>query len=71
MPDSVIYMVLTFSMEKQDRSMCSTMKRVSYRRHSETYLNNVWTGLMWLLLHRGLPAEAVFDLVGLYIQKTQ
>jgi len=28
---------------------------------AKRYTNNVWTGLMWVLLHRGLPPDAVFE----------
>ena len=52
---------LTFSMEKQDRFYVFTLNGFPTEDTAKTYINNVWTGLMWLLLHLGLPAEAVFE----------
>jgi hypothetical protein len=51
---------LTFSLKKQDRFYVFTINGFSTEDGAKNYINNVWAGLMWLLLHRGLPPDAVF-----------
>lgn len=52
---------LTFTLKKQDRFYVFTISVFSTEDSAKNYTNNVWAGLMWLLLHRGLPPNAVFE----------
>ena len=52
---------LTFSLKKQDRFYVFTINGFPTEDTAKRYINNVWAGLMWVLLHRGLPPDAVFE----------
>lgn len=52
---------LTFSLKKQDRFYVFTINGFPTEDTAKRYVNNVWAGLMWVLLHRGLPPDAVFE----------
>ncbi len=52
---------LTFSLKKQDRFYVFTINGFPSEDTAKRYINNVWAGLMWVLLHRGLPPDAVFE----------
>lgn len=51
---------LTFLLKKQDRFYVFTIAGFPTEDAAKRYINNVWAGLMWVLLHRGLPPDAVF-----------
>lgn len=53
---------LTFSLKKQDRFYVFTINGFPTEDTAKHYINNVWAGLMWVLLDRGLPLEAAFEL---------
>jgi len=52
---------LTFSLVKQDTFYVLTIKGFPTEETARHYINNVWAGLMWVLLHRGLPPEAILE----------
>lgn len=52
---------LTFSLKKQDRFYVFTINGFHTEEAAKSYINNVWAGLMWLLLHRGLTPDAVWE----------
>lgn len=52
---------LTFSLKKQDRFYVFTINGFPTEDTDKRYINNVWSGLMWVLLRRGLPPDAVFE----------
>jgi hypothetical protein len=53
---------LTFSLKKQDRFYVFTINGFPTEDTAKHYINNVWAGLMWVLVHRGLPPDAAFEL---------
>jgi hypothetical protein len=53
---------LNYSFKKQDRFYVITINGFPTEDTAKLYINNVWAGLMWVLLHRGLPPDAVFEL---------
>jgi len=53
---------LTFSLKKQDRFYVFTINGFPTEDTAKHYVNNVWAGLIWVLLHRGLPPDAVLEL---------
>lgn len=53
---------LIFSLTKQDGFYVFTISGFPTEDTAKHYINNVWAGLMWVLLHRGLPPDAVFEL---------
>jgi hypothetical protein len=52
---------LAFLLKKQDRFYVFTIDGFPTEDTAKHYINNVWVGLMWVLLHRGLPPEAIFE----------
>ena len=52
---------LTFSLKKQDTFYVLTIKGFPTEDTAKHYINNVWAGLMWVLLHLGLPPEAIIE----------
>jgi len=52
---------LMFSLKKQDRFYVFTINGFPAEDAAERYINNVWAGLMWVLLYCSLPPEAVFE----------
>jgi hypothetical protein len=52
---------LTFSLKKQDRFYVFTIDGFPTEEAAKRYINKVWAGLMWVLLHRGLAPDAVFE----------
>jgi hypothetical protein len=53
---------LTFLLEKQDGVYVFTINGFPTEDSAKRYVNNVWAGLMWVLLHYGLPPNAVYEL---------
>lgn len=49
-----------FTLKKQDHNYILKIQGFSSENSAKSYINNLWTGLMWLLLHRGLPPTAQF-----------
>jgi hypothetical protein len=52
---------LMFSLKKQDKFYVITINGFPAEDAAEQYKNNVWAGLMWILLHCGLPPELIFE----------
>jgi hypothetical protein len=52
---------LIFVLDKEDRFYVITVEGFTTENAAKEYLNNIWAGLMWLLLHRGLSPDAVFE----------
>ena len=52
---------LNFILNKQDRFYVLTVDGFDAEETASNYINNVWSGFMWLLLHKGLPLDAVFS----------
>lgn len=53
---------LTFSLKKQDRFYVFIIEGFPAEELAERYINNVWAGLMWVLLYRGLSPNMVLEL---------
>ena len=53
---------LTFSLEKHDKFCVFTINGFLTEDRAKRYINNVWAGLMWVLLHCGLPTDVVIEL---------
>jgi hypothetical protein len=52
---------LTLSLEKQDTFYVLTIKGFPTEDRAKHYINNVWAGLMWVLLHQELSPEAIIE----------
>jgi hypothetical protein len=52
---------LTFSLKKRERFYVFTINGFSTEEMAKHYINNVWAGLMWVFLHRGLSPDAVLE----------
>ena len=53
---------LTISLEKKDIFYVFTIKGFPTEETAKNYINNVWAGLMWVLLNLGLSPAAVIEL---------
>jgi len=52
---------LNFSLKRQDRLYILTISGFNSEEEAKQYINNVWAGLMWLLLHHGLSPNAELE----------
>lgn len=52
---------LTFSLEKHEPFYVLTIQGFPTKDTAERYINNVWAGLMWVVLHLGLWPEAIYE----------
>lgn len=48
----------SFALKRQDRFYVLTISGFPSEEEGKRYINNVWAGLMWLLLHRGISFNA-------------
>lgn len=51
---------LTFHFNKQDRYYVLNVEGFKTEELAHDFINNIWSGFSWLLLHRGLPIDAAF-----------
>lgn len=52
---------LTFSLEKHEPFYVFTIRGFPTEDTADRYINNVWAGLMWVVLHLGLWPEAIYE----------
>jgi hypothetical protein len=52
---------LTCLLKKQDRFYVLTITGFPTEDSAKRYINNVWTGLMWMLLHHDLSPDAILE----------
>jgi len=50
-----------FILKKQDRGYVFTISGFPTEESANKYINNVWSGFMWLLLHCNLSPNAIFE----------
>jgi hypothetical protein len=53
---------LSFSLKSESRFYILIINGFSTEDKAQQYINNVWAGLMWMLLHCGLPPDVVLEL---------
>jgi len=51
---------LTLLLNKRDSFYVFTISGFPTEEAAKRFINDVWAGLMWLLVHRELPPNAVF-----------
>jgi hypothetical protein len=49
---------ISFALKKQDSFYVLTITGLKSEEEGERYIRNIWAGLMWLLLHRGISFNA-------------
>lgn len=52
---------LNITLKKQNPFYVLTISGLSSEEEGKRYINNVWAGLMWLLLHRGIAFDAELE----------
>jgi len=53
---------LTFVLEKREPFYVFTIRGFPSEDRAKSYINNVWAGLMWVLMHYGLWPQAIWEL---------
>lgn len=59
--DSIQVGHLFFSLRKDNDFYVLTITELHSEEEAKEYINNVWAGFMWLLLHRNLSSNAVLE----------
>jgi len=56
---------LGFSFKRQDRFYVFTFNGFPTEESAKGFIRKAWAGLMWLLLHRGLAPDVIFEPSGI------